>query len=437
MDGPSEHSQDDLLRQVWEFPLLEALFGRRARRFARGMEIPSGPLAFRSRHAPLPLSEFERALLIAAATGVTGWNFGIPFTPAESPGGCSYAVRLTGRTFPSGAAIHTGELCFTDDTGTYLVRSRDLQPQRVREVEGIGDVERLLAVCRQATVRLSDTRLELPRQPPHVSEHNLWNANAPGSVLFFPVVDMSQRALASLCLQLINGSYLYDDFVREPCGHLAPFFRSGLLQERKRVYLSGFEHNQLANATAETAILGHNITLLLQAMGLGGWLYTGINPNSALGAYAAEGTPGLGFRFTRRDERSTPNPVGLDGYFEGMCPPYYPNMQAAARAFASLKFGPGGTYDPETPGPFQRTGEVKGSVKPYSDEFVAALGEMAQYIYTTYRRFPATLPTMVLRLVIQAQHIDTEFYDAHFEKGAYLDTHAQHMARWHGERSGA
>jgi hypothetical protein len=434
MNESTAPSDDELLRQVWEFPLLEAIFGRRARRFGLGMEIPGGPLAFQSRHAPLPLSAFERDLLVAAATGVSGWNFGIPFTPAESPGGCSYAVRFTGRTFPSGAAIHTSELFFTDDTGTYFVKSRDVRPLRLREIEGLSDAERALAVCRQATIKLSDTRLEIPRRPPHMSEHNLWNANVPGSLLFLPVVDMSQRALASLCLQLINGAYLYDDFAKRACGDLAPFFRAGLLQEGRRVPLSGFEQNQLANATAETAILGHNITLLLQAMGLGGWLYTGINPNTALGAFAADGIPGLGFRFTRRDDWSVPNPVGLDGRYEGMCPPYYPDMQAAAQAFAQLKFGAGGTYDPETPGPFQRPGEVKGSVKPYGEEFVAALGMMAQYVYDTYGRFPATMPTMVMRIIVQAQHIDTEFYDAHFDKGAYLDAHAEHLARWHGAR---
>jgi hypothetical protein len=69
------HGLDDLQR----FPLMQALFGRRARRFGRGMEIPSGPLAYRSRHAPMPLSELEKALLIAAGTGVSGWNFGVPF----------------------------------------------------------------------------------------------------------------------------------------------------------------------------------------------------------------------------------------------------------------------------------------------------------------------------------------------------------------------
>jgi hypothetical protein len=32
-----------------EFPLLDAIAGRRARRFGLGMELPSGPLAYTSR----------------------------------------------------------------------------------------------------------------------------------------------------------------------------------------------------------------------------------------------------------------------------------------------------------------------------------------------------------------------------------------------------
>jgi hypothetical protein len=41
-------------------PLIEALHGRRARRFALGAEIPDGPLKFKSRHAPMPLGELEQ-----------------------------------------------------------------------------------------------------------------------------------------------------------------------------------------------------------------------------------------------------------------------------------------------------------------------------------------------------------------------------------------
>lgn len=61
---------DDLL----QFPLMQAIFGRRARRFGMGMEIPSGPLAFRSRSDPQSLSQLEQAVLIAAGTGVSGWS---------------------------------------------------------------------------------------------------------------------------------------------------------------------------------------------------------------------------------------------------------------------------------------------------------------------------------------------------------------------------
>ena len=95
------------------------------------------------------------------------------------------------------------------------------------------------------------------------------------------------------------------------------------------------------------------------------------------------------------------------------------------------KFGKGGTYVPELPGPFKDNDRVKASVKPYSEEMVECLGETAQYIYDTYGKFPASVPTIFMHVLVQAQHIDTEFYDTHFEEGAYLETHANHMARWH------
>jgi hypothetical protein len=50
---------DDLRR----FPLLDALRLRRSRRFARGLAMPEGPLAYRSEHRPEPLTDEEEALL--------------------------------------------------------------------------------------------------------------------------------------------------------------------------------------------------------------------------------------------------------------------------------------------------------------------------------------------------------------------------------------
>ena len=57
---------------AWNFPLFEALTGRRSRRFGFGMELTHGPFTYKSDKEPYPLSEDETAMLVAAATGVTG-----------------------------------------------------------------------------------------------------------------------------------------------------------------------------------------------------------------------------------------------------------------------------------------------------------------------------------------------------------------------------
>ena len=51
------------------FPLIEAIHGRRSRRFAKGATIPDGPLAFTSRQAPEPLDPLEQMLLLATVVG--------------------------------------------------------------------------------------------------------------------------------------------------------------------------------------------------------------------------------------------------------------------------------------------------------------------------------------------------------------------------------
>jgi len=35
---------------------------------------------------------------------------------------------------------------------------------------------------------------------------------------------------------------------------------------------------------------------------------------------------------------------------------------------------------------------------------------------------------------VQAHHIDTDFYDAHYRPGAYLETHEKHLDHWHNDR---
>lgn len=55
----------ETLNDMLKFPLMEAIAGRRARRFCLGAEIPDGVLAFKSNHPPIPLSETERLLVLS------------------------------------------------------------------------------------------------------------------------------------------------------------------------------------------------------------------------------------------------------------------------------------------------------------------------------------------------------------------------------------
>src|SRR5919107_4827774 len=105
------------LQDVLEFLFVEALFGRRARRFSLGASIPDGPLAFTSGHEPLPLSELEQMLVLTAAAGNTGWHYMIMRHAGYAPHLSNYSGTAGGRTFPSAAGFPTSEVFFTDDEG--------------------------------------------------------------------------------------------------------------------------------------------------------------------------------------------------------------------------------------------------------------------------------------------------------------------------------
>jgi hypothetical protein len=421
------------VEQLLKFPLLKALFGRRARRFGFGMEIPSGPLAFHSDKEPTPLTEEEQMLLVAAGTGVSGWTFGVPFTPRSPESHADFTLRLTGRTAPTAAGLGTPALFFTDDTGCYCTRTRDVQPHLMQELTGDEDaVDRVAGVCRENTVRIKDGRIDLPSTPPHILAPNLWWANKPGSTLFMPVGDASEECLGLMALIMRHGVMVVDHETGKPAGDLEPFVRSGLLDREKQLPLSELMAIVNDSMCSELAFIGHNIVLMIQAMGLGGLYFSGIDGLSALGVHANDGISGLGFRFIENEEWITPNPVGLEGIYEALCPPNYPDMHAAVEAFVARKFGPEGAYDPELPGPWRENSRIKRTVAPYGREFVDCMSEVARYIYKKYGKFPGVRSTIMLPGFVQAHHIDTDYYDMHYKEGAYLETHAQHMARWHG-----
>jgi hypothetical protein len=193
-----------VLRELEDFPLVEALFGRRSRRFARGGEIPDGPLAYRSGHEPVPLSELERMLVLGAMGGTTGWHFSITRHARCAPHVSNYPAAAAGRTFPSAAGFHTAELFFTDDSGVYLFATRDAGALVDPAAEKV--TPELMAERHRGRVRkLEGRRLYLPAGEPYLVGHNTWCVNVPGSLLVIPVADIAQHLIAVLCFLVQNG----------------------------------------------------------------------------------------------------------------------------------------------------------------------------------------------------------------------------------------
>src|SRR3954454_16671081 len=57
-----------------------------------------------------------------------------------------------GRTSPSAPGFHTAEIFFTDDSGTYILETRDAPATVARGEDGVGDL-RLLLAATEARIR--------------------------------------------------------------------------------------------------------------------------------------------------------------------------------------------------------------------------------------------------------------------------------------------
>jgi hypothetical protein len=413
------------------FPLLQALLGRRSRRFARGAEIPDGPFAFRSRHPPLPLSELETLLVVIACGGNTSWHHMIHRAERYAPHLSNYSAAAGGRTFPSAAGFHTSKTLFTDDEGVYLLDARDAPAWAQRDDQGDLDLDELLEVAKGHVTKIEDGRLKLPAEVPWVEAHNTWVVNQPGSLLVIPVGDLAQHVLLTLCYMLQNGLVLYDDIHRRPIPGIDRY--ADLVDVNAVWPITFVEQWSMSELAVELSTSCYAGALMLQAMGLGGWMFDGIEPFSLLGASGDPRAPGLGFRYEQRDDWPYPNVTGRPGVLEATCPPGYPDMRAAVEAVVERKFGRGGPFHSETPGPWKESSHIRTAAQRHDERFKACVALQAQYVLDTFGKFPGTVPSIFVMTHLQAFHLDLEFYDTFYEAGAYLKTHADHMRQWHPE----
>jgi len=266
---------------------------------------------------------------------------------------------------------------------------------------------------------------------PITEAHNTWVFNKPASLLVIPVGDLSQHVLLNILYMLQNGLVLYDDINDRAIPGIENF--KDIVDPENIWPITFVEQWSLSELTVELGSSCYAGVLMLQAMGLGGWMYNGVDPFAMLGASGDKEIPGLGFRYDEDDRWPYPNPSGLEGVMEGFCPPHHADMRAAVEAACNRKFGPGGPFHPDTPGPWKDSRKVRSAAQVHDEKFRECVALQCQYVYDTFGKFPGTVPSMFLIMYLQAHHIDLEFYDEFYKPGAYLKTHADHMDRWHPE----
>jgi len=434
----------DALRAAQAYPTLDAIFTRRARRFARGAEM-TGPLAFRSEKEPVPLAYEEEAILVAAATGATGvvreeWPF---LTEEGEPTGADKLATFTGRPYPSPLAQHGTELFWTNDDGVFALPQRDIKPDAYAMNQTLAEQHALYG----SAIKLQDDRLDIPRRRPNLFRFNEWVVNIEGSTVFIPISDVTRQCISAMLLYFDrpHGYYVVDKQLgNDP---LRPFVKSGLIDDTHPVDLWDFERWQMVDMNGvEEGLMVQNLMLATQAMGTGGHPFSGGKGRVTMGGerqwheIGGQGSCGsLGFTFHRIPDDAPVGageeiPVGLPGIFEGACPPFQPDMDAAVDFVIGLRFGATGIFStPDSQKIPWRSADIARAVPPPSEEAIAATKTLCNYIWNTYGRFPATLDPFLTTVWYQACHLDIDFYDRYYPADAIPARVRAHMHDWHGE----
>ena len=206
---------------------------------------------------------------------------------------------------------------------------------------------------------------------------------------------------------------------------------SGLVDVEEPFPLTFIEQYALTEATAELATSCYAGVLMLQALGLGGWMFDGIDRFSMLGASGNPEVPGLGFRYDQDERWAVPNPTGRDGVFAAYCPPHYPDMAAAVEAFAERKYGTGGPFNSATLGAWSDSpgfAEAPRSMTPSSRR----VSRYRRSMSSTRRQVSGTVPTIFIMNYVQPT-IWTSSSTTDSSSRAHTCAPTPSMQRWHSQ----
>lgn len=434
--------------------LLAALRDRRSRRFGAGMEIPAGPLAYRSRHGPMPLSEDEEAVLAYAGGGVTGRALAdLCYAPGQ---GGNIMSGLVGRTVASGDGIQSVALVVTNDRATHLLRRpAELSAEVVKELMDWGRAERFTEMYRRQRVTLKEGRGAPAVEPLMNLDVNRWSAHAAGTTTLVPINDLTLLYINGL-LEVFSettGAFILDEragfrpagigrFAKRRGGHLEDDPARGRIATIKHVELMVSEF-----AAIEQGMIVQNLALACEALGLGGFPHFA---NHETGWFEALGfrmgslpvsrylgmnrLTSWGLRLLGRDV-AVPYPMALEVGGEMVlrpyCPPGYPTMRHAVEAVVARKQGVTGIFSPGHPWSAWKEGDRVGSQVPrISEAAIEATVAYVEYVWERYGRFPAHVPPYRTVVAFQAAHVDAEFYDRFYRPEALGARQREDYERW-------
>ena len=463
------------LKDLLSYPLLSALAERRTRRIAQGVSVSAAGLSHTSSNTPKPLTPVEEAVLIVA-TGVTAPV--LHDGPLKRPDGGdelgSPFLNVVGRTASSPDNCHATSFFLINDDGIFLIRTPS--DQEAKQLLGSlpprwADWQEAdwLRVASAAKVQISDRRLDFPRRFPYYLGWNKQTSNVPGSTILFPVVDCTRQYINALFIVLAEPDgqrpVVIDDwrqFHPADLAEAALWVGAQFGIPKKIPYhpiggtkwvRNGFCNRDLSmplgmqkalRTDYESFFLLQNLMLVGQALGLGGWVHSAISAPWVLDRDEAKGELGLGFRVMVPDKQhahwpplpaSQPNPVGIDGVLEGLCPPYVKSMDEAVDRFLQEKYGPGGMYgDPARfAAPYANPASADEYLRhqtAFSAQSVEYVKDICNYLWDTYGRFPAHVDAFhVPGIWVQFSHLEMEYYKK-FYKPELFARQAAHDATW-------
>jgi hypothetical protein len=428
--------------------LLDALISRRSRRFAKGMSLNGGPLAYESAKAPEPLSLEEEAALAFAGCGVTGPTLAeLPYESGSKreAGSGNIIINFVGRTVASAEAVHATTLFVMGDGGAWMLKRpqdypRDGIPELVRKARDGQFTE----LYEKARIKVTNRRPDPPRELPFVLPFNKWSANVSGTTYFLPVAEISAFYINFL---LSAFSEEFSTFVADerngfkPAG-IAKFARSkgGHLQDDPKAgrYITiGIVETCLYEFVAiEQGGMLQNLALMGEALGLGGFPHFAAHPFAWFEAldFRMQDIPlsrtigaGLLTKTLIRalgKEFPVPTAVGFERNGEALmkpyCPPYYRDMEEAVLAFVDYKYSRerGTLRDGGSSTSWKHGADVQAGIPAYSDAAIAATIAYCEYVYSRYGRFPANSGPFRTVLAHQAHRLDEDFYERFYKPEA-------------------